>query len=62
MAVESAAFADRAEVRRIQQAVAHEVLTEVDVRPRSVKVLAPGDIPKTPSGKLRRAHALLLVS
>jgi fatty-acyl-CoA synthase len=29
--------------------------------PRNVVVLAPGVIPKTPSGKLRRAHALSLV-
>jgi fatty-acyl-CoA synthase len=26
-----------------------------------VVVVAPGTIPKTPSGKLRRAHALALV-
>ncbi|MDF2830202.1 MAG: AMP-dependent synthetase and ligase, partial [Mycobacterium sp.] len=61
VAVESAAFEDRAEVRRIQRAVAHEVFSEVDVRPCKVVVLAPGSIPKTPSGKLRRAHALSLV-
>jgi fatty-acyl-CoA synthase len=42
--------------------VAHEVLAEVDVRPRNVVVLEPGTIPKTPSGKLRRAHALALVT
>jgi fatty-acyl-CoA synthase len=61
VAVESAAYEDRAEVRRIQRAVAHEVFSEVDVRPCKVVVLAPGSIPKTPSGKLRRAHALSLV-
>jgi fatty-acyl-CoA synthase len=34
---------------------------EVTVRSRRVVVLEPGTIPKTPSGKLRRAtsHALL---
>ena len=37
-------------------------LAEVDVRPRNVVVLQPGMIPKTPSGKLRRAHALALVN
>ncbi|KWX25610.1 long-chain fatty acid--CoA ligase [Mycolicibacterium wolinskyi] len=62
VAVESKAFEDRAEVRRIQRQVAHEVVAEVDMRPRSVVVLAPGSIPKTPSGKLRRAHALTLVA
>ncbi|HET7741540.1 MAG TPA: fatty acyl-AMP ligase [Mycobacterium sp.] len=61
VAVESNAFEDPAEVRRIQRAVAHEVFAEVDLRPRNVVVLAPGAVPKTPSGKLRRAHALSLV-
>ncbi|WP_197503818.1 hypothetical protein, partial [Mycobacterium sp. 852002-30065_SCH5024008] len=49
------------EVRRIEQQVAHEVVAEADVRPRNVVVLEPGMIPKTPSGKLRRAHTLTLV-
>jgi fatty-acyl-CoA synthase len=62
VAVESNAWKEPAEVRRIEQQVAHEVFAEVDVRPRSVVVLAPGMIPKTPSGKLRRAHALALVN
>ena len=61
VAVESNAHEDRFDVRRIQREVAHEVFAEVDVRPRNVVVLAPGVIPKTPSGKLRRAHALSLV-
>ncbi len=61
VALESKAFDDRDEVRRIERQVAHEVFAEVDVRPRNVVVLAPGAIPKTPSGKLRRAHALSLV-
>jgi fatty-acyl-CoA synthase len=38
------------------------VFADVDVRPRNVVVLAPGMIPKTPSGKLRRAFALALVT
>ncbi|OBF55077.1 long-chain fatty acid--CoA ligase [Mycobacterium sp. 852002-50816_SCH5313054-b] len=62
VAVESKEWRHPAEVRRIEQQVAHEVFAEVDVRPRSVVVLAPGMIPKTPSGKLRRAHALALVN
>jgi fatty-acyl-CoA synthase len=61
VAVESKAFRDRDEVRRIERQVAHEVVAEVDVRPRNVVVLEPGTIPKTPSGKLRRTHALSLV-
>ena len=58
VAVESNAFEDPAEVRRIEHQVAHEVLKEVDVRPRNVVVLGPGTIPKTPSGKLRRANSV----
>jgi fatty-acyl-CoA synthase len=62
VAVESVAWEQPAEVRRIEREVAHEVVAEVDVRPRNVVVLEPGMIPKTPSGKLRRAHTLALVS
>ena len=62
VAVESKEYEDHAEVRRIEHQVAHEVFAEVDVRPRNVVVLQPGMIPKTPSGKLRRAHALALVN
>jgi fatty-acyl-CoA synthase len=59
--VESNGYSDPAEVRRIQHQVAHEVVAEVDIRPRNVVVLGPGTIPKTPSGKLRRHCALSLV-
>ena len=62
VAVESNAYTDTAEVRRIKHDVAHEVVAEVDMRPRNVAVLAPGVIPKTPSGKLRRAYSLSLLN
>jgi fatty-acyl-CoA synthase len=62
VAVESNKVDDPAQVRRIKHEVAHEVVAEVAVRPRNVVVLAPGAIPKTPSGKLRRAYALSLVT
>ncbi|MBP1819338.1 fatty acyl-AMP ligase [Mycobacterium sp. OAE908] len=62
VAVECKEFDDHEEIRRVERQVAHEVFAEVDVRPRNVVVLAPGMIPKTPSGKLRRAHALSLVN
>lgn len=62
VAVESNAWQDPAEVRRIEHQVAHEVVSEVDVRPRNVVVLGPGTIPKTPSGKLRRSTSVTLVS
>ena len=41
VAVESNAFEDPAEVRRIEHQVAHEVVSEVDMRPRNVVVLVP---------------------
>ncbi|MCV7382775.1 fatty acyl-AMP ligase [Mycolicibacter longobardus] len=62
VAVESNNWQDPAEVRRIEHQVAHEVVTEVDMRPRNVVVLGPGSIPKTPSGKLRRANSVALVT
>jgi fatty-acyl-CoA synthase len=62
VAVESNAYQDPVEVRRIEHQVAHEVVTEVDVRPRNVVVLGPGTIPKTSSGKLRRANSVTLVT
>jgi fatty-acyl-CoA synthase len=62
VAVESKHYDNHKEVVRIEQQVAHEVVAEVDVRPRNVVVLEPGVIPKTPSGKLRRAYALALIA
>jgi fatty-acyl-CoA synthase len=61
VAVETNSFEDPGEVHRRKHQVTHEVVAEVDMRPRSVVVLGPGTIPKTPSGKLRRAHSLSLV-
>ena len=62
VAVESNSWEDAAEVRRIEKQVAHEVVAEVDARPRNVVVLGPGTIPKTPSGKLRRSTSVTLVT
>ncbi|UXA17140.1 fatty acyl-AMP ligase [Mycobacterium sp. SMC-4] len=62
VAVESNAWQDPVEVRRIEHQVAHEVVAEVDVRPRNVVVLGPGSIPKTSSGKLRRSTSVSLVT
>jgi fatty-acyl-CoA synthase len=59
--VESNMFEEPAEVRRIERQVAHAVVTAVEARPRYVVVVGPGLIPKTPSGKLRRAYALALL-
>ncbi|MGW4370649.1 fatty acyl-AMP ligase [Nocardia takedensis] len=53
--VESNDYQDPAAVKRIEHEVVHEVFAEVGVRPRTVSVLGPGALPKTSSGKLRRA-------
>jgi fatty-acyl-CoA synthase len=50
------------EVRRIEREVIHAVHSEVGVRPRTVAVLGPGSIPKTSSGKLRRANSASLLN
>ncbi len=41
----------------LAEAVTAKVIAEVDARPARVVVLPPGSLPKTPSGKLRRAAA-----
>ncbi|MCW4352015.1 fatty acyl-AMP ligase [Hoyosella sp. YIM 151337] len=61
VAVETKQHGDPDEVSRIQHEVVHAVFAEVGVRPRTVAVLAPGAIPKTPSGKLRRSSSAGLV-
>ncbi|WP_067653129.1 fatty acyl-AMP ligase [Nocardia harenae] len=53
--VESNEHEDQERVKRIEREVVHAVFSEVGVRPRSVTVLGPGALPKTSSGKLRRA-------
>ncbi|UGT64379.1 fatty acyl-AMP ligase [Nocardia asteroides] len=53
--VESNDHEDQEQVKRIEREVVHAVFSEVGVRPRSVTVLGPGALPKTSSGKLRRA-------
>jgi acyl-CoA synthetase (AMP-forming)/AMP-acid ligase II len=61
VAVESKAFGNRTEVRRIERQVAQQVAAEVNVRPRDVKVLKPGAIPKTSTGELPRTYAVDLI-
>lgn len=61
VAVETNAIDDADEVRRIEHEVAHAVVAEVGVRPRTVAVLGPGSLPKTSSGKLRRSSSIGLL-
>ncbi|MFE7800460.1 fatty acyl-AMP ligase [Nocardia sp. NPDC057440] len=53
--VESNDHQNADEVKRIEREIVHAVFTEVGSRPRTVAVLGPGALPKTSSGKLRRA-------
>ncbi|MCG8920536.1 fatty acyl-AMP ligase [Actinokineospora sp. PR83] len=55
--VESKFAGDAGEEKRIRKDVGARVFESVNARPVSVLVLAPGTLPKTPSGKLRRAAA-----
>ncbi|MGW5320054.1 fatty acyl-AMP ligase [Nocardia thailandica] len=58
--VESNDFQDPEQVKRMEREIVHAVVTEVGARPRTVAVLGPGALPKTSSGKLRRAASASL--
>ncbi|MBC3190036.1 fatty acyl-AMP ligase [Pseudonocardia sp. C8] len=49
-------------VKAIRDDVVRRVVSAVGVRPAEVAVLAPGSLPKTPSGKLRRAATADLIT
>ncbi|WP_069162319.1 fatty acyl-AMP ligase [Nocardia altamirensis] len=53
--VESNDHQNPEEVKRIEREIVHAVFSEVGARPRTVAILGPGALPKTSSGKLRRA-------
>jgi fatty-acyl-CoA synthase len=55
--VESRAAGDPEAEERVGREVISRIVSEIEVRPAAVKVLPPGSLPKTPSGKLRRAAA-----
>jgi fatty-acyl-CoA synthase len=55
VAVESRKAGDHEAEQLIRKDVISRVVSEVGVRPADVVVLGPGTLPKTPSGKLRRA-------
>ncbi len=62
VALESRLAGDEDAVRTIRKEVAAKVVDAVGLRPLEVVVLPPGGLPKTPSGKLRRAAAGDLVA
>jgi fatty-acyl-CoA synthase len=59
--VESRAAGDEKAEGLIRRQVTAKVVSEIDVRPAQVRVLPPGSLPKTPSGKLRRGAARALL-
>ncbi len=62
LAVESRQAADQAAADRIATEVRSAVTSAIGVRPAAVTVLPVGTIPKTPSGKLKRSAAAVLIS
>ncbi|WP_454199297.1 long-chain-fatty-acid--CoA ligase [Nocardia sp. Marseille-Q1738] len=58
MIVESKLFENDAEVERIRAEVSRRVFDDVGIGPRCVLVVAPGQLPKTSSGKIRRQAAV----
>jgi fatty-acyl-CoA synthase len=62
VAVESRRAAKPEAVREIAKDVTSRVVSAVGVRPAQVVVLGPGSLPKTPSGKLRRAATAALLA
>ncbi|AHH94157.1 fatty acyl-AMP ligase [Kutzneria viridogrisea] len=57
VALESKLAGDPAAEKALRNEVTSKVVDAAGVRPYAVVVLAPGNLPKTPSGKLRRAAA-----
>lgn len=55
--VESKHAGDVEQEKRLRKEVGARVFESVNARPAAVAVLPPGTLPKTPSGKLRRAAA-----
>jgi len=55
--VESKLAGDAAAEKKLRKDVGARVFEDVNARPVAVVVLKPGTLPKTPSGKLRRAAA-----
>jgi fatty-acyl-CoA synthase len=62
VAVESRLAAEPEAVQGIRKDVTSRVVSAVGVRPAEVVVLGPGSLPKTPSGKLRRAATRALLA
>jgi fatty-acyl-CoA synthase len=60
--VESRKAGDADAEAAIRKDVTSRVVSAVGVRPAEVVVLGPGSLPKTPSGKLRRAATGELVA
>ena len=59
--VESRQAGDETAAKQIAAEVTSRVTAEIEARPAAVRVLPPGSLPKTPSGKLRRGAAKSLL-
>jgi fatty-acyl-CoA synthase len=58
---ESRQATDETAAEAMAREVTARVVAEIDARPAVVRILPPGSLPKTPSGKLRRAAARTLL-
>ncbi|GGK74821.1 fatty acyl-AMP ligase [Mangrovihabitans endophyticus] len=52
---------DDADIQRLIQDITSRVVNVVGARPSRIAIVPPGSLPKTPSGKLRRSSAALLL-
>jgi fatty-acyl-CoA synthase len=59
---ESKSARDDAENARITREIRAVVTAQIGARPTTVLVVPPGTLPKTPSGKVKRAAAIGLLS
>jgi fatty-acyl-CoA synthase len=59
--LESRVFGDKAAEEHISREATARIVAEINARPAVVRVLPPGALPKTPSGKLRRGAARALL-
>src|SRR5215218_7891864 len=62
VAVEARRAGEPEAVQGIRKDVTSRIVSAVGVRPAEVVVLRPGSLPKTPSGKLRRAATRALLA
>lgn len=59
---ESTLHQDNTQVQELRRTISTHVFKAVGIAPRTITILPPGSIPKTPSGKVRRTQARTLIA